>query len=393
VGWWIYRYARKLESFSRIMNLVSIVLLVIPIVQIGTFEWHRHRTVTGAGHANEASGGQSVSSISPNQLPDIYYIILDGYPRQDALLTYHDFDNSEFIQQLESMGFYVPACSQSNYAMTDLSLASSLNMNYLEELNSNIHAIDYPDSIIHSKVRQFLEQQGYKTVSIDSGIWFTTFYDADYNINKKRPVTSSFFDFTRLSEFEILFLRTTVLRLVEESSAVWLSKLEENPRLEAYDRILFEFDQLDQSPSLPSPKFVFVHILAPHTIPLLFNAEGGFELSNSIDPALGNELLFLNKRTIEAIQAILTGSTTPPIIIIQGDHGLDTEVRMANLIAYYFPNGGASVLYPTITPVNSFRLVFDTYFGQNLPILPDKSYYSPYEDMFNFKEVLYQCQP
>jgi hypothetical protein len=266
-------------------------------------------------------------------------------------------------------------------------------MNYLEGLNSNIHAIDYPDSIIHGEVRQFLEQQGYKTVSIDSGIWFTTLYDADYNINKDRPVTSSFFDFKRLSEFEILFLRTTVLRLVEESRAAWLSTLVENPRLEAYELILFEFDQLDQSPSLPSPKFVFVHILAPHSYPFIFNADGAFELSSSVDPALGNELLFLNKRTIEAVQAILAGSKNPPVIIIQGDHGLDTEVRMANLIAYYFPNGGDSVLYPTITPVNSFRPVFDTYFGQKLPLLPDKSYYSPYEDMFNFTEVLYPCEP
>jgi hypothetical protein len=116
-------------------------------------------------------------------------------------------------------------------------------------------------------------------------------------------------------------------------------------------------------------------------------------VSNTVDPALGNELQFLNKRMLEAAQAIITQSKNPPIIIIQGDHGLDTEVRMAILIAYYFPNDGSRVLYPTITPVNIFRLVFNTYFGQKLPLLPDVSYYSSYEHKFKFTEVQYPCKP
>ena len=183
------------------------------------------------------------------------------------------------------------------------------------------------------------------------------------------------------------------MRLVEESKSVWLDTLFQNPRQESYERILFEFDQLGKSPSLPGPKFVFIHIMAPHSFPFIFKADGGFELSSSVDPALGNELLFLNKRTLEAVQAIIAQSTNPPIIIIQGDHGLDTEVRMANLNAYYFPNDGAKVLYPTISPVNTFRLVLNTYFGQNLPLLPDVSYYSSYEDVFQFTEVKYPCNP
>ncbi|MGA2489029.1 MAG: hypothetical protein ABSF99_02415 [Anaerolineales bacterium] len=390
-GWWIYKRSRRLESLSWILNTVSIVLLVIPVIQIGVFEWHRHRSITGTEREVKTLVTAGTTSLPKDQLPDVYYIILDGYPRQDALLEYHHFDNSEFIKQLEAIGFYVPSCSQSNYAMTDLSLTSSLNMNYLEGLNPNIHAIDLNQSIIHSKVRQFLKGLGYYIVSFDSGIWFTELQDADYYINKSQPVVSSFFDFTHLSEFEILFVRTTVLRLAEEFNAAWLDTLFQNPRKESYERILFEFDQLDSSPSLPGPKFVFVHIVAPHSSPYIFNADGSFVVSGPADPALGNELQFLNERTLEAVRAIIAKSKNPPIIVIQGDHGLDTEVRMANLIAYYFPNGGAKVLYPTITPVNSFRLVFDTYFGQRFPLLPDVSYYSPYQDMFAFTKVHYPC--
>jgi hypothetical protein len=390
-GWWIYKKARRLESLNPILNMTSIVLLVIPIIQIGVFEWHRQRSVTGKGSAAAASITQGVPAIPKDRLPDVYYIILDGYPRQDMLLKYHHVDNSKFIEQLEAQGFYIPSCSQSNYAMTDLSLSSSLNMNYLEGINQNIRAIDLPNKIIHSEIRKFLNGLGYDTVSFESGIWFTELQDSNYFFYRDQPIVSSFFDFSRLSEFEVLFLRTTALLPAEEARTAWMDTLIQNPRKDSFNRILFEFDKLESSPSLPSPKFVFAHILAPHSPPFIFGADGAFVVPSSTDLAFQNELQYINKRTLEAVQEIIANSKNPPIIIIQGDHGLDTEVRMANLIAYYFPNGGAKALYPTITPVNSFRLMLDIYFGQGMPLLPDVSFYSSYAEMFKFIKVRYPC--
>jgi hypothetical protein len=43
-------------------------------------------------------------------------------------------------------------------------------------------------------------------------------------------------------------------------------------------------------------------------------------------------------------------------------------------MAYYLPGSGKSKLYPSMTPVNSFRLIFDEYFGANYPLLQDKTY-------------------
>jgi hypothetical protein len=104
-----------------------------------------------------------------------------------------------------------------------------------------------------------------------------------------------------------------------------------------------------------------------------------------------NQLTFLNKKMEAAIDTILADSSTPPIIIIQGDHGFDTVDRMANMMAYYFPKDGNKALYSTITPVNSFRLVFNTYFGQKFPLLPDVSYYSTYHNRYTFTKVKYPC--
>jgi hypothetical protein len=392
-GWLIYKQTQALHPFNRILNIISIILLVIPIIQIGGFEWRRYHPISGTGGMAETSLSPGPQSLKENQLPNIYYIILDGYPRQDMLLKYENYDNSDFIKQLEMLGFYIPTCSQSNYAMTNLSLASSLNMNYLEGLNPRIRTIDLTDSIIHSETRQFLKRWGYITVSFESGIWFTEFHDAEYYITKNKPVVSSFFDITHLSEFEVLFIRTTVLRLVEESKAAWLDNLLQNPRKEAYERILFDFDQLDLTPAIKGPKFVFVHILSFHETPFppMPIVNGAIVQSSSVNQGLLNELQFLNNRTVEVVRTIINQSKNPPIIIIQGDHGLDTEARMANLMAYYFPNDGDKVLYPTITPVNTFRLVFNTYFGQKYPLLPDISYYSPYDDMFKFTIAKYPC--
>ena len=96
------------------------------------------------------------------------------------------------------------------------------------------------------------------------------------------------------------------------------------------------------------------------------------------------------------MEKILSKSQIPPIIIIQGDHGtaLNTNldnvsedqfhIRMDILNAYYLPDGGDKVLYQLITPVNSFRKIFNFYFGTNYETLEDISYYSDYSSYFKF---------
>jgi hypothetical protein len=116
-----------------------------------------------------------------------------------------------------------------------------------------------------------------------------------------------------------------------------------------------------------------------------------------------DQALFVTKQLQKAVDAILLNSPTPPIIIIQGDHGYEAKVddspytnqdyrdRMAILNAYHLPAGAAKKLYPSISPVNTFRLIFSHYFNANLPLLPDKSYFSseahPY-DFINLQNIL-----
>ena len=70
--------------------------------------------------------------------PDVYYVILDTYGSASMLREFYDFENSGFITSLQNRGFFVAEESFSNYAMTTLSLASSLNMYYLDRLSPEL---------------------------------------------------------------------------------------------------------------------------------------------------------------------------------------------------------------------------------------------------------------
>src|SRR5690606_20516760 len=103
-------------------------------------------------------------------------------------------------------------------------------------------------------------------------------------------------------------------------------------------------------------------------------------------------------------------SEKPPVIIIQGDHGPGGRLkwkspgdscyaeRTSILNAYYLPDGADALLFPNITPVNSFRVVLNAYFGADLEMLPGKSYFtSPlpggaFIDITNQRDSLENCR-
>jgi hypothetical protein len=115
-----------------------------------------------------------------------------------------------------------------------------------------------------------------------------------------------------------------------------------------------------------------------------------------------DQIQYVNKLVSSAVNTILEKSVVPPIIIIQGDHGpaayLDWEEpedtnldeRFSVLNAYYFPDGDYSQLYPTITPVNSFRIVLNQYFGGSYELLPDESFFSGWHSPYDFLNITNQ---
>ena len=106
--------------------------------------------------------------------------------------------------------------------------------------------------------------------------------------------------------------------------------------------------------------------------------------------AYRDQLIYVNKRVLPVLQQIIEGSETPPVIVLQADHGgvrTNLQDRMRILNAYYLPQGGEAELYPGISPVNSFRLILNHYFGTSYPLLEDTAYHSGYETPYDYTLV------
>ncbi len=191
----------------------------------------------------------------------------------------------------------------------------------------------------------------------------------------------------------MIVLRTTLLRIIIESKSMFpeqITSVIETPEQTHYERVISILEQLENLHTLPGPKFVFAHIVSPHT-PYVFGPEGEFLVSETFDPGYINNVRYLNGRVLEIARSLIENSSHPPLIILQADHGSTSEFKMAILNAYFLPLGGEADLYPQITPVNSFRIILNRYFDGSYPILPDISYYSVYKDVYNFKVVEYPC--
>lgn len=392
------------DEVNLILTIVSLFLSAYYLYQFLGFT-SGQRSGIQVNPAQPVLAGQKVT-ITADHFPDIYYIILDGYGRADMLQSIHGYDNSLFIAELQKRGFIVAKRSQSNYPRTLLSLASSLNMQYLDSLTTNLEdsSLWWPasDFIQHSQVRSFLEQQGYRTVFISSGWDLTDIRDGDVYM-KPYPVM--------LRNFQSAFISWTNLRLLDKLLWTGISFPSNN---EARFTILYNFKILPEVASIPGSKFVFSHILAPHP-PYLFDSQGQMVHQEYPSPKFGSsgysqfvpqyrqgyldQLTFINQKTLEMIDGILAQSKTPPVIIIQGDHGPDIFMnyddpskaclyeRYSILNAFYLPGVDPASVPADSSPVNSFRMVFNMYFGTDLQALPDRQYYSPNVNLYQFQDV------
>jgi hypothetical protein len=399
LGIWLIR--KKLKTpyqLNRYLNVVGLVFIAISILQIGysaNTQWRN----TQFSETRFTQEKLITQNSTQEGLPDIYYIILDAYARDDVLKS-QGFDNSEFIRELEELGFYVAKCSQSNYGETLLSLSTSLNKGYLESFagiiqGKNNNPVGLSPFIINNTVQQELRQMGYKIVATETGIAWDEMPGSDIYLTGNSEIRPSGLFSSRVSNFEILFIRTTIFRLILEAKDSVFRPLFtriETPEETQYKLILSIFDNLNEAATIPGPKFVFSHIVSPH-FPYVFDEKGDFKVFSEADPGYYNNIRYVNKRTIELVKILIEESKEPPVIVIQGDHGQNWDSRLAILNAYYFPGGKDRDLYPTISPVNTFRVIFNTYLGKNEKILPDQSALSTYDDIWNFTPVQYPCDP
>src|SRR5215207_7405737 len=135
LGVWLAIRTRSAVEFVRnFLATVAVVLVLMTTIQLLYYEYGAYQLAKALSTEKNQSG-QAISGSASK--PDIYLIILDAHGRADVLQEKYGYDSSAFLQELTSMGFYVAECSQSNYASTNLSLTSLLQMDYLPAAQSN----------------------------------------------------------------------------------------------------------------------------------------------------------------------------------------------------------------------------------------------------------------
>lgn len=319
--------------------------------------------------------------------PDVYYIILDTYGQGDTLKECWNYDNSSFINFLKDKGFYVAEHSHSNYDRTIFSVSSVLNMQYLDDTRPPGYKLKSDEKSVYIRLTQnnavghLFRQAGYQLINLSSGgACCGTDYMPNYDRNYRKPFGGELHQV--LLSFTPLFCSEEYFPLLRDSLA---------------DVRLAPGEFLKKVVQLPGPKFVLVHSCLPHP-PYIFDESGkrkkldlAQNWSMGTDPLPYLSQLKMSETEAEKwITTILDGSDTRPVIIIQADHGpwfnfpdktKYYNERMRILNAYYLPGTNNRGLYDSITPVNSFRLVFNNYFNAKIPLLPDRSFCPPDDDL------------
>ncbi len=386
----IIKIKKHLRNVTIFTNIIAIVLIamILPNVVFYLFENQSIDPVTNdldyqVLHESKLSGK-----------PNIYYILLDEYTSDEILSEIYNYDNTDFLSKLTQRGFYIPSNAYTNYVLSPLAITANLNMQYLDPEKTTPSLNGENIFFNHNQIMQILKSLNYTIVNM--GLEYGYPEIADYQLCPAAMFVNQF--------------HTTLI-----DGSLWqpFSKFFITAGDPQRDRVNCKFLELSNlENSFDSPFFVFSHIMSPHP-PYLFGPNG--ESYNPEFLSIGadswndksgyvNQVQYINKKVIETIDKILLESDSPPVIIIQGDHGTPTQLgggglrwnninddsireRISIFNAYYFPDIDSKVIYDGITPVNSFRLLLNNYLNGNYELLEDRIYFSTYQDMLNFTDV------
>jgi hypothetical protein len=400
--------------------LINILILSLCIFQLGKIAYfHITTSVVEKGKISNISdiySGKENEDTSPNS-PDIYYIIIDGLLSDDVLKNEYGMSNYNFSEELRKRGFQIPDCAYSNYDGTARSLASTLNMDYLDTFGIEDSQINTDENdpfvlfpLLHqNKVREFLKTKNYQFLSFRGFFPLNDFKDADIYFNYFENKAG--YDELEERNFRSLFMQTTFLvvpKAILENRSNSFSFL---PQLifdifapdakELYSRSyqwyrqdMYQFEKLSTIPKIPGKKFIYSHFYTTHQ-PYVLTSDGDLLWPiNEDNNGYVNAVKYTTKRLLTVIDKIIADSEIPPIIIVQADHGRPGKQELDEhkiINAYYLPGSKSNDIYRTITPVNTFRVLFNEYFGQHLPKLQDKLLISQ-KGKTEFVELPVECK-
>lgn len=320
------------------------------------------------------------------QMPDIFFMVFDEYTSSKALKKYYQFDNGRLDSSLLNAGFFISTNSQSNYNSTPLSIGSAFNMQYFnkpveKKPNNTLSLLQGAYSLKQSLLPRLLEKNGYAIINYG-------LCDIKNHPISVKPVFVEY-------ENKILYLETLWGRIQRDILWNLMTRLPHYSKVRPADKNYIERNknnytnflrELDKENN--TPKFVFGHVLIPRR-PAYLDRNGQPRMMSNEDFTDENhdklyleQLIYANTWIDSLVKAATTTPRTRPLVlIIEGDHGNRyaawgrsiREKQFMNLNTYYFSDKNYSMLYDSISPVNSFRVVLNKYFQAGLPLLIDST--------------------
>jgi heme/copper-type cytochrome/quinol oxidase subunit 4 len=324
------------------------------------------------------------------QLPDIYYLLFDELAASSAYKTLLNYDNSYYDSTITHLGFKVVPATLSASNHTHPSMSSVFNLSYLpfdenQPVNfKQMHAL--VQSINENPLIPFLLQHNY-TIH-NAGI---------FRLNEIKGLSKPDL-WTLRSASDMITSQTLLNNLWNEFGWMVESKLPGKPmageKLVGDTALINEaLTRLNQTLLLKEthPKFIYTHFYLPHG-PVKFNRDGKvlqwnsyqeYRNKNQSDTFYREQVIYTFKLITQLCSQILKQNKKPAVIILQGDHGLrnyDTARYSKNLsyqpyAAFYFPDGNYSSIPDSFYLPNTFRIVLNKYFQQQLQMLTPKTYY------------------
>jgi hypothetical protein len=364
------------------LNVAGTILLAMSLAPLGL---HAASLPTAAPPDQDPVASPAVSHTTR----DIYWIIMDRYGSASVLEEAYGFDNRPFLDALRDRGFYIAEDATANYLKTALSLESSRDMAYADtdalrgEATSNNDWGPVHDRLDDSfEVQRQLSARGYAFAYLGS-YWAPTGSNAAADLNLRFAGAGS--------EFQSALADTTALRALSGPL---------DPRRTLWEITRFQFNALERAAALDGPTFVHAHIGLPHD-PFVFRADGSYQpeeetFDRTFEEMFVDQVRYANTELLRIVDHLRdVPDEEQPIIVIQADEGpfprryreespsfvwpeaTDAELRekFGILNAFHLPGIDAedAGLYPSISSVNTFRVILRAYHGMDLPLLPDRN--------------------
>jgi hypothetical protein len=379
ITFYAIRINKNLHIFTNVLNIVASSLVLFSLFNIGLYQ------LTGWNSEEGRRRTETIEDLDkPVKLPNIYYITLDAYANGEILKEMYHFDNTKLINYLTQKGFYIADKSMSNYHITAHSQESSFNFEYLNDPTPK------RNRFLDNRVFDLLKKLGYTTVVLTSWYEDLDILKADWHLT-----------YTEWGAFQNQLINYTPIPILVRKLNIELGNQYSIHR----EKIQFIFDTLKDTTKWRALFIVYAHVVIPHP-PFVFGPDGEkiqsnrrfglydakdfFTAGGTRDEYVNGykgQVEYANKRVIALIDYLLSATKEPPIIILQADHGprLMSDWSDLNktylkecfsiLNAYYFPGKSTKDLYRSISPVNSFRVIFNLYFHTNYPLLKDKYHF------------------